>query len=213
MRILMNFGSNGAGLSIWRVIPAVVKYPVIFGFGVMCMAEINEIVNESVRAPQIVGGEAAKAEAQMRDPVKTREELDAGLPVTGSDALVAVKVGQGDANARTKQAQATADTESMEEVDAKRSGGALLSTTEDIAYSQVQTKQAELSVKQSEARAKSAEAVQREAQATAAKEKAKATIASAQFVIQQLGELAEGKGDYATDAMTRSLNDALGRRP
>lgn len=212
MRILMNFGSNGAGLAIWRVIPATVKYPIIFGFGVLCMAEINTMVNESLRAPQITGGEAAKGGAQIDDPVKTREELDAGLPVTGADGLVAVKVGQADAEARTKQAQATADTESMEEIAAKKESGAPLTTTEDIAYSKVQTKDAELSVKQSEARAKNAEAVQREAEATAAREKAKAKIASADFVVRQFGELPNGNGDYARRAADQTLKQVLGTR-
>jgi hypothetical protein len=210
MRMLMGLGSNGAAVAIWRAIPAIVKYPLIFGIGLLSMAEVNTLMNESVRAPQIIGGEAAKGEAQIDDPVKMRADLDVGLPVTGAGGLVAVKVGQGDAAARTKQAQATADTESMEDIQAKK-----LSTTEDIAYSKVQTKEAELSGKQAEGRGKIAEAQMKEAQATAAEAQANAKIASANFVIRQFGGLANGTGDIADEEFNRTLQRALasqGRR-
>jgi hypothetical protein len=187
MRMLMGLGSNGAAVAIWRAIPAIVKYPLIFGIGLLSMAEVNTLMNESVRAPQIIGGEAAKGEAQIDDPVKMRADLDVGLPVTGAGGLVAVKVGQGDAAARTKQAQATADTESMEE----------------------------LSGKQAEGRGKIAEAQMKEAQATAAEAQANAKIASANFVIRQFGGLANGTGDIADEEFNRTLQRALasqGRR-
>jgi hypothetical protein len=215
MRMLMGLGSNGAAVAIWRAIPAIVKYPLIFGIGLLSMAEVNTLMNESVRAPQIIGGEAAKGEAQIDDPVKMRADLDVGLPVTGAGGLVAVKVGQGDAAARTKQAQATADTESMEDIQAKKLSGAALSTTEDIAYSKVQTKEAELSGKQAEGRGKIAEAQMKEAQATAAEAQANAKIASANFVIRQFGGLANGTGDIADEEFNRTLQRALasqGRR-
>lgn len=211
MRILMSFGSNGAALAIWRLIPASVKYPIAFGIGVLCMAEMNTMLNESLRAPQIVGGEAAKGQAQIDDPEKTLEELNAGLPVTSAAGLVAVKVAQGDAGARAKQAQATADTDSMEDIKEKKENRAPLTTTEDIAYSKVQAKEAELSIKHSEARGKIAEAETKEAQATAAEAQAKAKIASAEFIIRQFGDLADGKGDFAGRAMEQSLKSALGQ--
>jgi hypothetical protein len=206
MRILLGLGSNGAALAIWRLIPAIVKYPIIFGLGVLCMAEVNSEVNQSLRAPQIVGGEAAKGQAEADDPVKAQEDLDAGLPVTG--ALVAVKVAQGDAGARTKQAQATADTESVEDIQQKKLNGEPLTTTEDLAYSKVQVKENELSIKQSEARGKIAEAQTREAQATAAGAKAKADIASAEFIIRQFGGELQ-PGEYAAKATDDTLQSVL----
>jgi hypothetical protein len=208
MKVLLGLGSNGAAVAIWRLIPAAVKYPLIFGLGVLCMAELNSELNQSLRAPQIVGGEAAKGEAQIDDPVKTRDEMDAGLPVTGADALVAVKVAQGDAGARAKQAQATADTESVENIEQKKQRGAKLTTTEDLAYAKVQVKENELSIKQAEARAKIAEARTREAQATAAGAKAKSDIAAAEYIIRHFGD-AQSPGDYTARAMDETLQSVL----
>jgi hypothetical protein len=214
MRILLGLGSNGAALAIWRLIPAIVKYPIIFGLGVLCMAEINSELNQSLRAPQIVGGEAAKGQAQIDDPTQTRDDLDAGLPVTGADALVAVKVAQGDAGARTKQAQATADTESIEDIEQKKRRGDRLTTTEDLAYAKVQVKENELLIKQSEARAKIAEAQTKEAQATSAQAKAKATIATSELIIRDFGGHQQ-PGDLADQAYQNSMRGVFqpNRRP
>lgn len=208
MRILLGFGSGGAAIPIWRMIPAVVKYPLVFGLGVMCMAEINSEVNQSLQAPQIAGGEAAKGRAQIDDPVATEQDLDAGLPVTGAKALVAVKVAQGDAGARTKQAQATADTESVEDIDQKKRAGLKLTTTEDLAYLKVQVKEKELVIKQSEARAKIAEAQTREAQATAAAAKAKAKIATSNFIVREVGS-DEGDGSFVDRQFEETMQSVL----
>jgi hypothetical protein len=208
MKVLLGLGSNGAAVAIWRLIPAIVKYPIIFGLGVLCMAEVNSELNQSLRAPQIVGGEAAKGQAQIDDPVKTRDDMDAGLPVTGAGALIAVKVAQGDAGARTKQAQATADTESVEDIEEKKQRGAKLTTTEDLAYAKVQVKENELSIKQSEARAKIAEAQTRQAQATAASAKAKSDIAAANYIIRNYGD-DDDNGNASGKAMDDTLQSVL----
>ncbi len=194
MKTVSQLAGGGAGLPLWRRLPGMVKWPVVFGLGIFAAAELNLDLNRSLRAPQIFGGEAAKGQAQMDDPMQTRKDMAARRPVTGADALVATQVDVGDAEARTQQAKAGAATESADEIEAKQTRGEKLSVVERLQWLDVQIARQDVVIKGAEARTRAAEAQIKEAEASAASIKAKSDIVTSNYTTRLLSEGFGGAG-------------------
>jgi hypothetical protein len=197
MKTISQLAGGGAGLPLWRRLPRMVKWPVVFGLGVFAAAELNMDLNRSLRAPQIFGGEAAKGQAQIDDPTQTRKNMAAKRSVTGADALVATEVDLGDAEAKTQAAKAGAANESIEEIEAKKKRGEKLTVVERLQVLEVQIAQVDVGIKGAEARAKAAEAQIKEAEASAASVQSKADIASSNYAARLMSETSPKAGGEA----------------
>jgi hypothetical protein len=186
MKTVSQLAGGGAILPIWRRIPWLVRFPFVFGLGVVAASELNIDLNRSLRSLPIFGGKAAEGQAQIDDPTRTRKDMAARKPVTGADALVATQVDEGDADAKSKQAKAGAATESADEIEAKEKRGEKLTVVERMQWLDVQIAQQDVVIKQAEARTKAAEAQIKEAEASAAQ--AKADIVTAKVTQRVMSE-------------------------
>jgi hypothetical protein len=197
MKTVIGLGSGGAFTTFWGKLPALIRYPVVFGIGALAVAELNIDVNHAWFAPRIFGGQAVQGDAQAADPLKTREDMRAGLPVTGAAALIATQVGVGDADARQKGALATAASEGVEEIRAKIAKGQKPTTSELLALREVEIKEAELRTKTAEARIK-------EAEASAAGAKAQGDIAVNKMIVDTFSG-----GGNAENSMNRAIGKSM----
>jgi hypothetical protein len=179
---------GGGFLGIWQGLPWFIRYPLVGGLMMVGAAELNIDINHAIRAPQIFGGEAAKGDAQVIDPVKTRADMMAGAPVTGAAALIATQVGVGDADARQKGAVATAAAESVDDIQAKIAKGLKPTTSELLQLREVEIKEQELRAKKNEADRIEYEASIKRAEATQALAKAKADRIKSEYVAKVLSE-------------------------
>lgn len=203
MKTISQLGAGGAGLQIWRRIPWIVRYPLVFGLGVVAAAELNLELNRSLRSIDIFGGEGAKGQAQIDDPTQTRKDMAAGKPVSGADALVATEVDVGDAEAKTQQAKAGAATESIEDIEAKANRGEKLSVVERLQWLDVQIAEQDVVIKDAEGRAKAAEAEIKEAEASAAGAEARADVATSNYTARIVSG---DPGQAARAAVNRAFN-------
>ena len=156
-------------------------------------AELNIDVNHAIQSVKIFGGQGAQGEAQMIDPIKTRADMRAGMPVTGAAALVATQVDQGDAEARTKQADALAANEGIDDILAKQARRQKLTTTEELRLKDYQLKVRELQLKEKEIALREYDVKIRGAESTAAEAKALAEKQGAEFSSRMI-ESMNGRG-------------------
>jgi hypothetical protein len=203
MKSLLGLGSGGAFTSFWEKLPALVRYPVIFGLGIYSAAELGIDFNHALNAPQIFGGQAAQGDAQIANPLKTRDDMKAGLPVTGAAALVATQVGVGNADALQKGAIATAASESVEDIRAKIAKGQKPTTSEVLALREVEIKEAEL-------RTKTAEAKIKEAESSAAAAKANSEIALSKIITGIPGTPGGSIADWENRAISNAIDENFG---
>jgi hypothetical protein len=187
MKTVSGLFGGGTIIGVWEKIPAIIKYPLVFGIAVVGVAELNIDVNHALRSTQIFGGQGAQGEAQMIDPVKTRADMKAGTPVTGASALLATQVDQGDADAQQKQALARAATESIDDIRDKHVKGRTLTTTESFRLKEYEIKEQELRAKKAEADRIEAEARIKQAEATAAMANAERDKAISGEIVRMYG--------------------------
>ena len=139
MKTLLGLMGGGAIVTVWRLIPAIVKVPAIFGAGMLAAADLNKDINESWVSGRIFGGQAAEGDAKVTDPGKTLKQYRAGLPVPGAAAAVGVEIAGKNADALQKQAYADAAAESEDEILAKLKAGLRITTTEQLRLIELQS--------------------------------------------------------------------------
>ena len=197
MKSLLTLFGGGAIINVLKRTPATIKFPLFFGAGMFAMAELNHEVNHSWFSAQIFGGQAAQGVAQIADPIKTRQDIQAGLPVTGAASLVAVQYESGAADARQKTITADVMDLSEAEMLAKKRRGEKLNSAQELRLLEMQVKRKELGIRAAEEEIKLAEA-------SAARSKAEADIAISRMISGTFEDGGSPVSEVANRALTRA---------
>jgi hypothetical protein len=191
MKSLMQLGSGGAVIPLWKVLYGWAKLLVIVGATVFCTIELTVDGNHAFYSNWIFHGQAADAEAKIDDPVQALQDAVNGKPVSGAMRTVAATYLGLDGDGRQKQAVARAVEESIDDIIEKRDAGTKISTTEALKLTEYEIKQQELKKATAEAEIKL-----QEARASGAK--ADQDIAISQMIT---GNSTQTPGDIARRSM------------